>query len=61
VLIGVVVVACVYLGEFHRRRRQAFYLATTAVLGVIANNVIKAVVARSRPHFDHAVADALCK
>ncbi len=57
-LIGVVVLTCVYLASFHRRRRQALYLAPTAVLGVTTNNIIKVVVARSRPHFDHAVAHA---
>ncbi|MEO5957690.1 MAG: hypothetical protein ABIZ49_13305, partial [Opitutaceae bacterium] len=49
-LIGVVVLTCAYLALFHRRRRQALYVAATAVLGVTTNNIIKAVVARSRPH-----------
>lgn len=55
------VVAAVFLAVFHRRRRQALFLVTTAVLGVITNNIIKAVVGRSRPHFTHAVAHAFGK
>ncbi len=61
VLIGVVIFACVYLAVLHRRRRRALYLITTSVLGVVVNNIIKALVARSRPHFDHAVAHAFGK
>jgi membrane-associated phospholipid phosphatase len=61
VLIGVVVVVCVGLAILHRRRRQALFVVTTSVLGVIVNNVIKALVARSRPHFHHAVAHAFGK
>ena len=61
VLIAVVVVAAVFLAVFHHRRRQALFLVTTAVLGVITNNIIKAVVGRSRPHFTNAVAHAFGK
>lgn len=61
VLVGVVILACVYLAVLHRRRRPALYLVATSVLGVVANNIIKALVSRSRPHFDHAVAHAFGK
>jgi undecaprenyl-diphosphatase len=61
VLIGVVIIACVWLAVLHRRRRQALFLLTTSVLGVVVNNIIKALVARSRPQFDHAVAHAFGK
>ena len=61
VLIAVVVVAAVFLAVFHHRRRQALFLVTTAVLGVITNNIIKAVVGRARPHFTNAVAHAFGK
>jgi len=56
-----VVVATLFLAVVRRRRRQALFLVTTAVLGVITNNIIKAVVGRSRPHFTNAVATALGK
>jgi membrane-associated phospholipid phosphatase len=61
VLTVVVVVVAVYLAVFHHRRRQALYLITTAVLGVLSNNIIKAVVGRSRPHFSNGVAHAFGK
>ena len=61
VLIAVVVVVAVFLAVFRHRRRQALFLVTTAVLGVITNNIIKTVVGRSRPHFTDAVAHALGK
>lgn len=61
VLAAVVVAVAVFLALFHHRRRQALFLVTTAVLGVITNNLIKAVVGRSRPHFTHAVAHAFGK
>ena len=61
VLIGVVIVACLYLAVLHRRRRQALFLVTTSVLGLIVNNIIKVIVSRSRPQFDHAVAHAFGK
>ncbi|MCU1504019.1 MAG: hypothetical protein JWM12_3373 [Ilumatobacteraceae bacterium] len=57
----IVIVVAIYLAVFNRRRRQALFLVSTAVLGVIANNIIKAVVGRSRPHFSDAVAHALGK
>jgi undecaprenyl-diphosphatase len=61
VLASAVAVTVVFLAVFRRRRRQALFLATTAVLGLITNNIIKAIVGRSRPHFTHAVAHALGK
>ena len=61
VLIAIVLVVAVFLAVFRRRRRQALFLVTTAVLGVITNNIIKTVVGRSRPHFTTAVAHALGK
>ena len=61
VLTVIVVVVTLYLAVFHRRRRQALYLITTAVLGVTVNNIIKTMVGRSRPHFSNAVAHALGK
>ncbi|HEX3087318.1 MAG TPA: phosphatase PAP2 family protein [Ilumatobacteraceae bacterium] len=61
VLAAIVVAVAVFLAVVHRRRRQALFLVTTAVLGVITNNIIKAVVGRSRPHFTEAVAHAFGK
>jgi membrane-associated phospholipid phosphatase len=61
VLIGIVVVGIVFLAGFNRRRRQALFLVSTAVVGLITNNIIKALVGRSRPHFSDAVAHAFGK
>ncbi len=53
VLVVVVVAGVVWLGVFHRRRRQALFLVVTAALGLALNNVLKVVVGRARPHFAH--------
>jgi undecaprenyl-diphosphatase len=58
-LIAVVVAATVWLAVFHRRRRQALFLVVTATLGLVLNNVVKALVGRTRPHFEHGGATAL--
>jgi undecaprenyl-diphosphatase len=60
-LASVVVVTVVFLAVFRRRRRQALFLVTTTVLGLITNNIVKALVGRSRPHFTNAAAHALGK
>ena len=43
VLVAVVVAAAVVLVGFHRHRRQALFLVTTAVMGVVTNTIIKAL------------------
>ena len=44
-----------------RKRRQALFLITTALLGSGLNNLVKVVVGRDRPHFDTARVTALGK
>jgi undecaprenyl-diphosphatase len=51
VLAGIVLAVTVYLAAFHRRRRQALFLVTTSVLGLLLNNLLKVLVGRARPHF----------
>jgi undecaprenyl-diphosphatase len=59
VLAGIVLAVTVYLAAFHRRRRQALFLVTTSVLGLLLNNVLKALVGRARPHFANTTATAI--
>ncbi len=58
-LIVIVVAATVWLAVFQKRRRQALFLVVTSTLGLLLNNVIKALVGRARPHFDQGGATAL--
>jgi undecaprenyl-diphosphatase len=58
VLAGIVLAVIVYLAAFHRRRRQALFLLTTAVLGLLLNNVLKLLVGRARPHFSNTTSTA---
>jgi membrane-associated phospholipid phosphatase len=44
-----------YLAVYRKRRRQALFLVTSAVVGLVVNNVAKALVGRTRPQFDGAV------
>jgi undecaprenyl-diphosphatase len=57
-LAGIVIVVSVYLAVFHIRRRQALFLVTTSVLGLLLNNLLKVLVGRARPHFANSTATA---
>ena len=52
VLAAVVMVSTGFLGLIRKRRRQALFLITTALLGTGLNNLVKVVVGRNRPHFE---------
>ncbi|HQZ33338.1 MAG TPA: phosphatase PAP2 family protein [Ilumatobacteraceae bacterium] len=52
VLTAVVIVSTGFLGLIRKRRRQALFLLTTALLGTGLNNLVKVVVGRNRPHFE---------
>ena len=51
VLTAVTIVGAAVL-TMTRKRRQALFLITTALLGSGLNNLVKVVVGRDRPHFD---------
>lgn len=62
VLLATVVVSVAsYLVVLHQRRREALFLITSAVGGLVVNNLVKVLVGRSRPHFDDAVITAFGK
>lgn len=60
VLASIVVITVTVLAA-RRRGRAAMFVLVTTILGSLLNVVLKAIVGRSRPQFDDAVAHALGK
>lgn len=60
-LTAVVMSVATYLVVRHRHTREALFLITSAVVGLVINNLLKVLVGRNRPHFDGAVITAFGK